>query len=167
MKFLSIVFLLVLTSFSRAESIETGCWFLRDSKVETSPSLQSIRVQDFLIHAADPQLVMRQERVLEKSIHFLQTELGWKFPYTRKELSRPLLEVYFVSAGAEFTGTVRPGPVVLLNEKILSSQDFAALWIHYLAHASELMYRDVAWGKISDQNLEDGAIGSVPGCLVF
>ena len=158
MKFLSIVMLLVLTSLCEAEFVETGCWFLRDSKVEAPPSLRSIRVQDFAIYAADPQLVVRQEKVLERSIHFLQTELGWKFPYTRKELTRPVLDVYFVAAGAEFTGTVRPGPVVLLNESILSSQDFPAHWIHYLAHASEMMYRDAVSGTTGRRDSEDSGV---------
>jgi hypothetical protein len=133
--------LILATSLCSADSIESGCWFLKEEKIKVPASLSSIRIANFFIHSAQPQIVMRNKETFERSIHFLQTELGWRIPFTRKDLGRPVLDVYFVSARPEFAGTVRPGPVLLLNEKILTSRDWEAQWIHFLTHTSQVMYR--------------------------
>jgi hypothetical protein len=137
------VFLLCLfcATFGYADSLDSGCSFLREVKVQLPSNLKSFRIQDFLIYSNDPQAVAKNEKILARSAYFLQTELGWKFPSTRQEMNRPVLDVYFISGPAEFTGTVLAGPVLVLNENVLASRDFAAIWIHFLAHASELMYR--------------------------
>lgn len=124
-----------------AGSFETGCWFLRNADVQVPARANPIRVRDFLIHAKDSQLVRLNSETIERSAHFLQTELGWRFPFTRKELGRPVLEVHFVAGKAGFTGTVISGPVLLLNEQVLTSKDFPAIWMHYVAHAATWMYR--------------------------
>ena len=136
-------FLLCLFSFSLgyADSVDSGCSFLREAKFELPTNLKSIRIQDFLIYSNDPEAVSKNEKILTRSAYFLQTELGWKFPSTRKEMNRQVLDVYFISGAPEFTGTVLAGPVLVLNENVLVARDFAAIWIHFLAHASELMYR--------------------------
>ena len=141
MKLVCCLLFAVLVPFSHAAIAQSGCRFLQEEKVDLSASLKSLRIGNFSIHSNQTDLVLRQQKTIERSAYFLQTELGWKFPFTRKDLGRPVLEVYFAAGDSQFTGTVRQGPVVVLNEKILLSQDFPAIWIHSLAHASELMYR--------------------------
>ena len=142
MKVFAFLLCLFCATLGYADSVDSGCSFLREAKVELPSNLKSVRIQDFLIYSNDPQAVAKNEKMLTRSAHFLQTELGWKFPSTRKEMNRPVLDVYFISAAPEFTGTVLAGPVLVLNENVLAARDFAAIWIHFLAHASELMYRN-------------------------
>jgi hypothetical protein len=91
-----------------------------------------------------PRILQKQLPVFQKSRHFLETELGWRLPWTRREAGRIELDVYFFQAGRRFWGTVRTdrGPAIVMNRRALTSPDFAALWIHQLAHAAELQYRD-------------------------
>ena len=149
MKFICGLLFTIVFFFTHAALADSGCRFLRDEKIDLPLSLKSIRIGNFSIHTNQPDLVALQQKTIERSAHFLQTELGWKFPFTRKDLGSPVLEVYFAATDPEFTGTVRSGPVVVFNEKILLSRDFAAIWIHSIAHASQLMYR------IPDNNLQD------------
>ena len=142
MRILSFLLFVLFSFCASADSFETGCWFLRDAAIKMPVGHSSVQLYDFKVYASDLQRVAREREVFSKSIHFLKTELGWKFPYTRKEFNLPVLEVHFISAAPEFTGTVLAGPVIVLNEAILSSPDFAAYWIHYLAHASGMMYRE-------------------------
>ncbi|MCI0602866.1 hypothetical protein L0156_07610 [bacterium] len=141
MKVLALFLLLFIVTLGYADSVDPDCSFLREAKVEIPSNLKPVRIQDFLIYSNDPQAVAKNEKIIARSAYFLQTELGWKIPSTRQEMNRPVLDVYFVSGFPEFTGTVLPGPIVVLNENVLAARDFAALWIHFLAHASELMYR--------------------------
>jgi hypothetical protein len=163
------VFLLCLLSVTLgyADSVDSGCSFLSAAKVEIPSNLKSIRIQDFLIYSNDPQAVAKNEKILARSAHFLQTELGWKVPSTRKEMNRPVLDVYFISGNPEFTGTVLAGPVLVLNENILAARDFAAIWIHFLAHASQLMYRkaqiDFATDAVPDYWFYEATAGWMEG----
>src|SRR5688500_17781044 len=159
MKFLSVLILLIFVSMSQADPMDAGCFFLRDGRVQPPSTLKSVRVAEFLIYANDLTLVSRHREIIERSAHFLQTELGWKFPFTRKELSRPVLEVYLIPARAGFTGTVRPGPAIVLNENVLKSGDFGAHWIHHLAHASALMYRSLGTAGLQDSWFYEATAG--------
>jgi hypothetical protein len=131
--------LLVVVLFPIISSAD--CFDDQRADIEPQNDSKTIRIADFLIHSADFSAITRQEKVFVESQHFLQTELGWRFPATRKEMNRAVLEVHFVPADRTFTGTVKPGPVVILNQDVLRSPEFSSIWIHYLTHASELMYR--------------------------
>jgi hypothetical protein len=142
MKVFTFLLCLFSVTFGYADAVNSGCSFFREAKIELPSNLKSIRIQNFLIYSNDPQAVAKNEKILTRSAYFLQTELGWRFPSTRQEMNRPVLDVYFISARPEFTGTVLAGPVLILNENVLAARDFAAIWIHFLTHASELMYRN-------------------------
>ncbi|HEY4492468.1 MAG TPA: hypothetical protein VI958_10755 [Acidobacteriota bacterium] len=137
----------------------TGCFFLAEPRkdVVIPLGLSSFKVANYFrifYHDADPffvdedqngipDAIQKQVSVLERSRHFLQTELGWKVPATRRDLADAELHVYFISGPPGFEGTTRgaQSPLILFDRSILQSKYFAALWIHQLAHASELTYR--------------------------
>ncbi len=139
------ILLFLFLFISAGEAADTGCFFLREnsqlSQIKPNAALLPVRSGDFLIYAMDPESILRHRKILERSRHFLETELGWKFPATRRELNQPVLEIHVVSGPREFTATVRPGPVIFLNETVTASPDFAAIWIHQLAHAAQMAYR--------------------------
>ena len=137
----------VLALISLVSNLGADCFFLREDNLVLPSGMTNVRIEEFVIYANDLQAINRQQETLQRSVHFLKTQLGWKFPYTRKDANIPLLEVYFVPASREFTGTVRPGPVVVLNESVLASQDFSQIWIHYLAHAAGMMYRNATFSE--------------------
>lgn len=138
---------------------QSGCWYLRpDAPEVTLPAnLKSVVVDQYfrisypfadpMFADADgngiPDVVQKQIPVLQKSRHFLETELGWKMPSSRREFGRIELDVYFIQAGRRFGGTVRTDPAlaIVMNRRTLSSPDFAALWVHQFAHASQTQYR--------------------------
>ena len=43
-----------------ADSVDPGCWFLRETKVEIPSNLKSVRIQNFLIHSNDAQAVAKK-----------------------------------------------------------------------------------------------------------
>lgn len=92
-----------------------------------------------------PDILARNRQVFDRTRHFMETELGWRLPATRMQDGRPVLNVYFVPARKRFTGTVVVGGKssgqLVFNSTVLQSDDFAALWIHQVAHASQLQYR--------------------------
>lgn len=90
-----------------------------------------------------PEVLKKQVPVFQQSRHFMETELGWKLPASRRESGRAEIDVYFIKAGRRFGGTVRnESPVsIVMNRRALKSSEFAALWIHQLTHAVELQYR--------------------------
>lgn len=141
---------------------DSGCWFQRDSdpsfpRIKTPADLQVRTIdQYFEIHYPSndvlfedknendlPDVLDKYSNLIRHSRHLIQTELGWKMPSTRSETGRPILSVYFVSAGRRFSGTTirEPEMRLILNKNVLLSRDFAAIWIHQLAHAAELQYR--------------------------
>ncbi|HJZ11724.1 MAG TPA: hypothetical protein VJ521_06220, partial [Acidobacteriota bacterium] len=70
-----------------------------------------------------PDAIQKQVSVLERSRHFLQTELGWKVPATRRDLADAELHVYFISGPPGFEGTTRgaQSPLILFDRSILQS----------------------------------------------
>lgn len=146
-------------AFASAESA-FHCGFLRDSGPEleeTFSGWKKVTVADyFVIHYRPgdlgysgsyregiPDILKRQLDVIERSRHFLETQMGWKLPATRRELNRPEIDVYIVRASKEWRGTVRmnSGIRVILNRNVLTSPDFPSYWIHQLIHAAEWRYR--------------------------
>jgi hypothetical protein len=144
--------------------LEQGCWFLRDNdqgypKLEFPADLQPVLVDryfeiyyspsDPLFSDSDknemPDILEKNKVILERSHHFIQTELGWKLPASRTEVGKPNLTVYFIPAGRKFVGTtLRDGELRLVfNKNVLSSPDFPAIWIHQLAHAAEVQYKTI------------------------
>lgn len=142
--------------------LESGCWFLRDENpdapvVSISSNLKSVRMADYFrifYPSADPifvdsnqdgipEILQKNQKVIEQSRHLLQTELGWKTPVSKMEGNTPELSVYFVNAGKNFAATTRNKNAVeiFLNRSTLLSRDFPAIWIHQLTHAAELEYR--------------------------
>lgn len=141
---------------------ETSCWFQRDNdpafprmKVPADLEVRTLNQyfevhypsNDLLFEDKDkndlPDILDKYFNVIRSSRHFLQTELGWKMPLTRLQSGRPILSIYFVSAPRRFSGTTirEPETRLILNKNVLLSRDFAAIWIHQLAHAAELQYR--------------------------
>src|SRR3990172_3426486 len=137
-----------------------GCWFRAEQEpaAKAFPAgLTTVLVSGYFqiyYSASDPEfrdgdgngipdILEKQKTVLDRSRHFLTTELGWKIPATQQEMNRPRLAVYFISAPDTFTGTTRSAPPIHLvfNKKVLFARDFASHWIHQLAHAAELQYR--------------------------
>ncbi|HSP07138.1 MAG TPA: hypothetical protein VLR94_08165, partial [Acidobacteriota bacterium] len=138
---------------------QTGCWFHRvDAPDVATPSdLKSVVLNQYFriyyspsdpmfadaVGNAIPELIQKQSAVFEKSRYLIERELGWKLPVSRSEAGQSELDVYFIQSGRRFGGTVRQQPAlaIVMNRRALLSPDFAALWIHQLAHAVELQYR--------------------------
>jgi hypothetical protein len=162
------IFLLCVAALSPAsgadqsQRFDSGCWFQRESQASVSkirvPNDLQVRTIDqyFEVHypTADalfedkdkndlPDIFDKNSNVIRQSKHLIQTELGWKMPFSRLESGRPVLSVYFVPAIKRFSGTTLREPEVRLifNRSVLLSRDFAAIWIHQIAHAAELQYR--------------------------
>ncbi|HSP06186.1 MAG TPA: hypothetical protein VLR94_03370, partial [Acidobacteriota bacterium] len=132
---------------------QPGCWFHRVDApdVGKSSDLKSVVLSEYFrvyYSPADPmfadaggnaipEVIQKQSAVFEKSRYFIERELGWKLPSTRSEAGRSELDVYFIQSGRRFGGTVKQEPAlsIVMNRRALLSPDFAALWIHQLAHA--------------------------------
>ncbi len=151
----------VFASIVAADEIP-GCWFGREAETKTAKftiphGMESTMVDSYfrifywpadpafqrLDRDGFPAVLAKRRAILERSRHFIQTELGWRLPATRLEINRPVLFVYFVPAGKDFAGTTLGDkyPYVILNTNVLESTEFPSHWIHQLAHASELQYR--------------------------
>ena len=139
-----------------------ACWFGREAEAKSAkftlpPGMESTMVDSYfrifyspgkasfqrLDRDGLPAVLAKRRVVLERSRHFLQTELGWKLPATRLEINRPVLFVYFVPGDRDFLATTQGGksPYIVFNMNVLDSVDFTSHWIHQLAHASEMQYR--------------------------
>lgn len=133
---------------------DSGCRFQRGDTPSVPAHMKSVRMLDyFRIHysATDPVFaetdrngiptaLQAKESLMKLALHLLQVELGWKVPAARMELGHPELDVFFVAGPDKFTGTAEAGRIVL-NRSVLSSDEFASLFVHQLAHAAELQYR--------------------------
>ena len=145
--------------FPNAEQLE-GCWFLHQPERKTAQvsfGLKSIKVAGYFRvyyldesrtfqdsdHDGIPDILMKYIPVMERSRHFLYTELGWKLPATQVELGRAELHVYFVSGPKGFEGTTIRDlhPYIFFNDSVLLSNDFPSIWIHQICHVAELAYR--------------------------
>jgi len=139
-----------------------ACWFGREAEAKTAKftipqGMESTMVDSYfrifywpgdpsfqrLDRDGFPAVLAKKRAILERSRHFLQTELGWRLPATRLEINRPVLFVYFVPASKDFLGTTQgeKSPYLVFNTNVLESSEFASYWIHQLAHASEMQYR--------------------------
>jgi hypothetical protein len=151
-----------LEAASSKPALESNCWFLRDSSanapaVVVPSNLKSTRIAGYfrIFYAATdplfsdqdrdgvPEILRKNEKMMEQSRHLLQTELGWKMPISQMDGNTPELNVYFLAADRRMGSTTRVRDVVevVFNRNVLSARDFPALWIHQLTHAVELEYK--------------------------
>ncbi|PWT93959.1 MAG: hypothetical protein C5B54_00965 [Acidobacteria bacterium] len=152
-RFLLILTLISLSSIAQAAT-DNGCWFLRMNdprapKIVLPAQTKSVVIENYFHifysagDLASADLVARQQETFSRSKHLLQTEMGWRLPVSRKQANEPELDIYFIAAPKRFTGTVTNDKdlAIILNKDSLASNEFAALWMHQLAHAAELQYK--------------------------
>jgi hypothetical protein len=155
--FLSMILVICLSA--PAESLDSGCLFGRGAS-PIAPDSQEFRSftadSYFKIHYPAenssfrdddrngiPDALQPQLHLFARSRHFFQTVLGWPLPSTRIQTGvPPQLDVYFISTGKKFSGAAYKENIhIVLNKSVLSRPDFAAIWVHQLAHAAELAYK--------------------------
>lgn len=158
--FLRIVTIAILIGVAgTVQAVDSGCWFGRGASpvADGSSHFKSVildryfkiyySAQDPLFQDSDgndfPDILEKQIPVLLRSRHFMQTVLGWPLPATRTETGNQQLDVYFITAGKKFSGSVYQNKSLqlVLNKNVLSRSDFPAVLIHQFAHAAEMTYR--------------------------
>jgi hypothetical protein len=118
-----LTFAILICIAGMAQAVDSGCWFAREGSPITAPNdsnYNSVDVDRYfkIFYIADdpffqdadrndvPDILEKQIPTLLRSRHFIQTVLGWPLPATRTETGIQQLDVYFVSTGKKFSGSV-------------------------------------------------------------